>query len=380
MIDFIKKIIKPKYWPLNEIQIIKNNILENFCYLQSLQKNADIFPVLKSNAYGHGLKEICKILNESSAKAVIVDSFPEAQIAYKNFKRKVIVLNEMPLAAYKYCRFDRSEFCLYNEETVKHLADNHPGANIHLFVNTGMNREGISDFSDFVDKTKKYLDKLNVVGLCSHLASADSDSDLNKKQTDVFFNCLEILNANGFFPKFVHLGNSAGIFILDDPRLTAYRAGIALYGYNVFAPGHRAYNIAAKLKPALKLLSTILVAQKLKPGDSVSYNETYSLDRTAGIAVIPFGYYEGLDRRLSNLAEFKVLAEKPFMAKVAGRICMNSTCLDCQNNKFSRGDRVEIISLDNASSNSVVNLAELEKTIPYEILVRLQSNIHREII
>ncbi len=380
MIDFLRNLIRPKYWPLNEIQIIKKNILDNLSYLQSLQPTADIFPVLKSNAYGHGLKELCKILNESQVKAVIVDSFPEAQIVYKNFKRKVIILNEMPLAAYKYCHLDRSEFCLYNQKSIEYLAKNHPGANIHLFTNTGMNREGITNFSRFIEENKSHLDKLNVVGLCSHLASADSYSDLNKKQSDNFLAALEVLNKHNFYPKFVHLGNSAGIFTINNPKFTAYRAGIALYGYNIFSPDHSAYLAASKLKPALRLLSTISAAQKIKSGDYVSYNETFCADQATTVAVIPIGYYEGLDRRLSNLAQFKVLAQKSFMAQVAGKICMNLTCLNCQGNEFNIGDRVEIISLDNKQANSLINLAVIEKTIPYEILTRLQSNIHREII
>ena len=330
MIDFWRKLIKPRYWPLNEIQIIRANILANFNYLQSLQPEATIFPVLKSNAYGHGLKEICRILNDSAAKAVVVDSFPEAQIAYKNFRRKIIILNEMPLQAYEYCHLKRSEFCVYNLKTIKHLAKNYPGASIHLFVNTGMNREGIANFKLFLNEAKKYLKRLNVVGLCSHLAAADSDSNLNTKQLNNFIACLDILNQVGFHPKFTHLGNSAGIFTLKHPKLNAYRGGIALYGYNMFSSDHPSYESANKLKPALRLLSTISAMQNLKAGDSVSYNETYVATKDTRVATIPFGYYEGLDRRLSNLAEFKVLGSQAFLAKVAGRVCMNLTCLDCQ--------------------------------------------------
>lgn len=104
MIDFIRKIVKAKYQTLNTVEIIKNNLLQNIEYLYSLQKQAEIFPVLKSNAYGHGLKEVCQILNSSKVKMVAVDSFPEAQIVYSNFKGKVLFLNEMPLKVYKYVK------------------------------------------------------------------------------------------------------------------------------------------------------------------------------------------------------------------------------------------------------------------------------------
>jgi alanine racemase len=380
MLNFVRKLIKPKYETLNEVQIVRKNILANFDLLQLRQPLAEIFPVLKSNAYGHGLKEICQILNESAARLVIIDSFPEAQIVYKNFKRKVLFLSELPLPAYAHCRMERTEFCVYNFSTFKYLAKKYPGIQIHLFVNTGMNREGINDLDKFLDQAKDYLKRVQIVGLCSHLASADVDSDLNKLQSLRFFKALETLNKNKIYPRSVHLGNSAGIFTLNDKRLTAYRAGIGLYGYNVFSETSPFYKEAGGLKPALRLLSTITGFQNLKAGDSVSYGETYRATADTKIALVPFGYYEGLDRRLSNLAEFKILANKVFVGRVAGRVCMNLVCLDCGQNDFKVGERVEIISLNSNDPNSLYSLANIGQTIIYEILVKLQANIRREII
>ena len=90
MISKLKKIIKPKYETLNKITIKRASIINNFRILQKAQPQAVIFPVLKSNAYGHGLKEICEILNDTKAPMVALDSFPEAQVAYKYFKKRKI--------------------------------------------------------------------------------------------------------------------------------------------------------------------------------------------------------------------------------------------------------------------------------------------------
>ena len=380
MINFFRQIIKPKYESLNKIEIIKANILANFNYLQSQQPEAEIFPVLKSNGYGHGLKEMCRILNEAPAKMVVVDSFPEAQIVYHNFKRRVLILSELPLAAYEYCKFKRTEFCVYNLKTFLYLAKHHPRAQIHLFINTGMNREGITDLEEFLKGAGKYLERVEIVGLLSHLASADQTSDLNKAQENKFMQALDILHAHKIFPKWVHLGNSAGIFTLNNKRLTAYRAGISLYGYNVFSPLSVNYEKAKKLKPALQLFSTIIGQQDLRAGDKVSYNETYIAVNDTKIALVPFGYYEGLDRRLTSQAKFLVQSAPDFWAQIAGRVCMNLICLDCGQNNFQIGNRVEIISAQLESPNSIDNLANISQTISYEILVKLQTNIHREII
>ena len=122
MIQFIKQLIKPKYDTLNVVKIKADNLLANFNYLSSLQERAEIFPVLKSNAYGHGLKEVCQILDKSKAKMLAVDSYPEAQIAYKYFKGKVLIIGEMPLKAYSYTKINRSEFVVYSSDLLKYLA------------------------------------------------------------------------------------------------------------------------------------------------------------------------------------------------------------------------------------------------------------------
>ena len=83
MIDFFKSLIKPAVKPLNYMHISKKNILKNIDILQSYQKDSEIWPVLKSNAYGHGIKEISEILKKTKGKYICVDSFPEYQIVKK---------------------------------------------------------------------------------------------------------------------------------------------------------------------------------------------------------------------------------------------------------------------------------------------------------
>ena len=301
MINKLKQLIKPKYQTLNKIEINRSAILKNYKLLQDSQKMATIFPVLKSNAYGHGLKELCQILNNSDAPMVIVDSFPEAQIVYHHFKRKVLILGEMPNKAYSYCDLQRSEFCVYNKESLKALAKL-GRAKIHLFINSGMNREGIKDLKSFLTENAKLLNKVDITGLCSHLASADENSNLNQAQLAKFLSDLEILKTAGFNPKWIHLGNSAAIFSLQNSKLNAYRSGLALYGYSPFSENNQNFNKTEKLQPALRLISTVVSLQELLPNESVSYNETYLAKNKNTVAVIPFGYYEGLDRSLSNLA------------------------------------------------------------------------------
>lgn len=382
MIDLLKKIIKPKYQVLNEVEILSENIVYNLNYLASLQEQAEIFPVLKSNAYGHGLKEVCQIMNKAKVKMVAVDSFPEAQITYKNFKGKVLIMGEMPIGAYKYCNKKRTEFVIYNTEALKYLSKFGKKIAIHLFLNTGMNREGIDDLELFIDKNKKYLEKIEVSGFCSHLAEADNtDSLFNKEQEEKFSKGLEILHKNKFYPKWVHLGNSASMFNLKNKALTAFRPGIALYGYNPFKEQDRSFKAASKLKPALRLYSTVTSVHRLKAGEKVSYNNSFLLKEDSNIAVIPFGYSEGLDRRFSNCAKFLFSKNNDvFWAKIAGDVCMNLSCINFLNREVKVGDRIQVISDINGMENSISVLSSKTGVINYEMLIRLNSNIKKTII
>jgi len=382
MINFFRQILKPKYETLNRIEIDAGKIISNFNYLKEKQGDSDIFPVLKSNAYGHGLKEMCLIMNKTQAPLVAVDSFPEAQIACKYFKRNVLILGEMPLQAYDYCDFSRTEFVVYNDKTLRYLSKWGKKSKIHLFVNSGMNREGIKDIASFIKINKDYLDKVDIVGLCSHLASAEERSVLNQVQEEEFFKALDELREADYFPRWVHLGNSAGLLTLENKQLTAYRPGLALYGYNPLSDSEETeFDINFALQPALKVISRVVSVQRILANEPVSYNEAFRATKDTNIIVVPFGYFEGLDRRLSNKAEFYVYGiESSFWATIAGKVCMNLTCLDAGDNNVQKGDEVVIISDEKGTKNSILSLAKTMNTVPYEVLVKLHGGTRREIV
>jgi alanine racemase len=380
MINKLKQLFKPKYCTLNILEIKKQAILDNYQLLQDNQPQAAIFPVLKSNAYGHGLKEICTILNDSAAPLVVVDSFPEAQIALRYFKKKILVLGEMPAKVYSYCDFKRSEFCIYNRESLEALA-NLGRAKVHLFINSGMNREGIKDIKKFLEDNKDLLSKVEVSGFCSHLAASEVNDGTTEKQLEKFLSDLEILKAAGYDPRWVHLGNSAAIFSLHNEKLTAFRSGLSLYGYNPFDKENTNFNKAESLKPALRLSSTVVSLQDIDAGDKVSYNGAYQADSKEKVAVIPFGYYEGLDRGLSNSASLVwEEAGKRHYLKIAGKVCMNLCCLEINDLNVKIGDRIEIVSLNKEDLNSLENLAKISGRITYELLVGFQANIRKIIV
>ncbi|MFP4515014.1 MAG: alanine racemase [Parcubacteria group bacterium] len=380
ILDSLKTYKKPKYDTLNIIEINESAILHNLKLLQGQRPRSEIIPVLKANAYGHGLKEICQIL-KGKVKSVAVDSFPEAQIAYKYFRGEVLIIGEMPLKAYNYTRLSKTEFYVYNYTTLRYIATKFgKKARVHLFVNTGMNREGIKDLAKFITDNSFYLKKVQVQGLVSHLASAEGSSKFNDSQEESFAKALEIMQKNGYKGLKTHLGNSAGIFTLKG-EYSAYRAGIAFYGYNTLDSHNKNYETAKDLKAALKVYSKIISLQKIKAQEIVSYNENFVSQKNTTIAVIPFGYSEGLPRHLSNQGKLKVFTKnKSFFVKISGNVCMNLTCLDLGDNDAQIGDKIQVVSALSSDDNSFANIAKLSDTILYEPLIRLASNIRRKIV
>lgn len=130
---------------LNWIEISRENILSNYRHIQSLQSGMSIFPVVKSNAYGHGLKQIVEILNQTNAQMIAVDSLLEYQIVKRHTDKRILVLGETFSENYQYFDHKNTSFCIWNISTLECLISLKKPFHIHLFLNTGMNREGIQE-------------------------------------------------------------------------------------------------------------------------------------------------------------------------------------------------------------------------------------------
>jgi alanine racemase len=385
IIDSLKNLIKAKYPTLNRLEIIADNLLENLDFLQKFNDKLEIIPVLKANAYGHGLKEVAKILNQTKLKRVAVDSFPESQIVNRYFKGKVLLIGEMSNKSYSYLSPKKTEFVVYNLETLKNLANFNRNLKVHLFFNSGMNREGIKDIKEFIKVGKEYLKKVSVIGFCSHLASAEEDEKLNNWQANNFFSALDYLNTQGYQPKIIHLANSAGLFTLNNERLNAARVGLSFYGYHNFNNDSVYYKILEEnLKPALRVISKVVSVYQLKAKEIVSYNSAYITEAdNCQIVTIPFGYCEGLSFSLLN-SNYKAqirTKDKLVEVELVGRVSMNlSSWRVLGDEKIMIGDELIIVSNNKNQPNNIVNLATKSQTIIYETLIRFKENIRRYVV
>ena len=379
MLDFLRRLFRPSVEPMNRIHIDKKNLIHNYKQLQSIQPQATFFPVIKSNAYGHGIKQVIQCLDWLDFPYYVVDSYPEYMLVKKYSQKNILLLGETLPQNYK--RFDhrRTTFCVFNIDAIKAIAKLKRKSTIHLFFNTGMHREGIdiNQIQDALDIISKYK-HLTLEWVLSHLHSADDLWTESVDQQIATFKSMyyKILDA-GITPTYRYIGNSAWLLKIQDDFFNAYRPWLALYGYNPLLPSDEFFDKGRKLKPALEVHSTIIAIQQLAPGHGVSYN--YKRKTTTGTTaiIIPFGYAEWYSRSMSSSIAVR---RKNTTLQQVGTITMNLGCIDAQDNNVRLGDKIQVISSNPDHPNSIYALSKAANTIPYEILVKIDPKIRREVI
>lgn len=369
-----------EYQVLNEIRVSVAALRANHQLLQEVHPEAQIVPVLKSNAYGHGLTTVASIFDEVGAPFLAVDSLYEAYELQKVGVKTPILIMGYTMPANLSVKKVPFSFVVYDLELARALNHSQPGCQVHIFVDTGMSREGVplTELAGFIEELKK-LSKLRLVGLTSHLADADNpaSAEMTRAQVDTFRQALKIGEAAGLQFQWKHLSASGGAYKLNLPELNMIRAGLASYGWS---PLSGADEQAAKvtLQPALEFVSTLVQVKHVPAGTRVGYNATYTTTKETVLGLVPAGYYEGVDRRLSNQGLMMVKGQA---CPILGRVSMNMTTIDITGVENPQvGDQVTIYSRDLITPNSLAAAAQLAGTIPYELLVHLAESVRRTVV
>ena len=349
MLGFRRKLVS-----LNRIEVSRSAIWENFDYFQNLFEG-EIWPVVKANAYGHGIKQITTILSERKFTYLVADSYYEAlKIWEVNPEQRVLLIGSIRPENYSKLNFEKVTLMVQDIEALEVLAKLKREVKIHLKVDTGMRRQGIpvGDLEKMIIEVKKYKN-IEIEGVMSHLADADNvDESFTKEQVKNFAEAKKIVLDSGLRPKYWHLAATSGIKKIPRGLTNAARLGIGMY---------------LEKKAALRMVSTLTKIGELEMGERVSYNGTFVAPKKMRYGVIPVGYYEGLQRRLSNTG------------RILGRVCMNLTVISVDD-EAKLWDEVTVISNNKNDENSIENMAKLCETIPYEILAGLDGSIRRGVV
>lgn len=377
MRNIIRKFLGRTYYPLNRVEINKKNLISNYLQLSKISNKIKIAPVLKSNAYGHGLLAIAKIVDEFAPPFICVDSLYEAYELYMaKIKSKILIMGYIDPENLKVKKLPFS-YAVYDLKLLEVINKYQKGAGVHIKVDTGMNRLGIkiNDLEAFFTQLRNFPD-ITVEGIMSHFASAGNGQDeAVKLQLRNFNKALSLAKKFAINFKLSHIASSSSLLNLDSNSLEKVsnlaRVGLALYGIN-------GENTKVKLKPVLSLKSRIVQIKDLVIGEKVGYNGTFKAIKPMKIGLLPLGYNDAIDRRLSNKGVVLVNGKQ---CKIVGMVSMNITGIDLTNvDSAKEDDEVTVISNNSKDANSISNLAKTANTIPYDILVRISSSIRREVI
>ena len=369
---YLKQRMSP-HRPLVEVGISKANLLHNLHTYQARYQNVRIAPVLKSNAYGHDLGLVARLLDKEDIAFLMVDSLYEARrLRSAGVKSRIVVMGYVRPIDPERAHLTDVDFAFTDIEQLRETAQLLTRlTRFHLKIDTGMHRQGIlpTEIPEAVALIKSNPN-VHLVGIASHLADADGESEeFSTHQIETWNEAVAEVERSIPTIEYRHLAATKGIRFGEASHTNVARVGIGLYGFDTSPDGH------TEVKPVLELRSTIASLRSIPAGDHVGYNTTFTALRPTTIATVPLGYFEGVDRRLSNKGCMHVHGA---IAPIAGRVSMNISTLDVTDVvDVTRGDTVTVLSRNPDDPNSVAVVAKACGTIPYEILVHIPQHLRR---
>ena len=368
------------------IFLSRKAFLNNIKFLKSFAPNSKFFPVVKANAYGHGLKEVISIV-DNFVDGYCVHSTDEA--AEINTKKPVLILghlNKEQSLLTSILKEKKLLITVYSENTVDFLerVAEKIGKKIGVFVKveTGTHRLGLEEEDALNLAYRVYKSKsLIFSGFSTHFANIEDTTDhgFAKKQMEKFNRVIE-----KFSGKKVERHNacSAALMLFEETRTDIVRPGISFYGYypskeTIVSLNAKGFERKNGLKPALSWKTKPLQIKEVKAGEYIGYGLTFKATKDMKIAVLPVGYSDGYDRGLSNNGYVLIKGKR---CPVVGRVCMNLFMVDVSHVEgVSIDDEVVLIGRSGEEEITADTLASLLGTINYEVIARLNPYIQKKI-
>lgn len=368
----ISSVLQKKYHQ-TVLEIDLNAMIGNLNFFQSLiRPETRIMVMVKAFSYGSGMAEIARILQFHKVDYLAVAVADEGvELRQAGIDLPILVMNPEEHSFENMIEF-RLEPNIYSEEIFnsfrKVLQQNavvrYP---VHLKLDTGMRRLGFDSEEMIEQLIVKLFDQeqMLVRSVFSHLAGADEamHDEFTIGQIQQFQKFSSMITEKLPYKVFRHILNSAGIERFSEFQFEMVRLGIGLYG--VSASGNSQIRSISRLKTAVSQI------RKITAGQTVGYGRKGVVEHDSEIAVIPIGYADGYDRRLSNgIGKVYVKGQ---IVPVIGNICMDMCMTDVTGLQVAVGDEVELMG----EHILVSDIAESIGTIPYEILTGISQRVKR---
>lgn len=343
--------------------------------------------VVKANAYGHGMVSVSKAISDL-VDWFGVDSIDEALTLRKNgVKKPILIIGYIPPTRIQECAKHGFPFVAYNVETLKAISKikAKKGAfKIHLKIETGTTRQGLEGASldAFVKRIKK-IPSIKIEGAYTHYANIEDTTDpaYAMKQLKRFKSEIARLKKLGVEPSILHTACSAAAILYPETHFNMIRLGISLYGH---WPSKETLAVARQkktkieLKPALAWKTVVAQVKSVPKGTHVGYGLTETMSRKSKVAVLPVGYWDGVDRKLSSVGHVLIRGRR---CKIVGRVCMNMVVVDVTDvPSVKSGDEAVLIGRQGKEWIGAEDVASKIGTIQYEVVTRINPLIERRLV
>jgi len=378
---------------LKWIEISKSALLHNIAVFNKISASgSQAMAVVKSNAYGHGIEEVASIAEGAGVSWFGVNELSEGLILRNVLSEKasILIMGAIDPATAIQVVQNELKTIVYTDRIVEALAQASSRLKkqcvVHVKVETGLQRQGI-----VVSKLANLIKKINnasfltLEGLSTHFANIEDTTDHTYayKQLAVFNEAIEIAKSLCEKELVVHCACSAAALAVPETGFSLFRMGIGMYGMwpsketqlSVLKDGG-GKNL--ELRPPLTFKCKIGQVKDVQTGSLIGYGCTEQATHNLKIAVLPVGYYDGIDRGLSSKGQVLVNGKTAY---IRGRICMNMCMIDVTHiEKVKEGDEVIILGSDGKKSVSADFVASQIDTINYEVVTRLGAHLPRLVV
>jgi alanine racemase len=371
--------------PPSRIEISKQLIEENFNeFKRILPKKMAIAPVLKSNAYGHGLPEVTSIVKGLAPMICVYEGF-ELKKVRTVYPGPVLILGPVdPVEVVEIHRL-KPVFSVFSIPYLRQLDEIGralgKSIDVHIAIDALFGREGIMPIElPSLFETLRACSWIKVEGVFAHFSSADeAGQDTSKRQLGIYLDIVEAFHSKGYQGLITHIASTAGAIGLakEIERTHMIRLGLGLFG---LWPSTLSYSFhpEMKLSPALRWISWVAQVKDLPKDHPIGYNRTFISNSKTKIALIPQGYGHGYPRSASNQGWVIIRGTRCY---IKGRISMNSLVVDVSHlPAITQGEPVLLLGREGDEGISADQLAEMDQTINYDIVVRISSEIPRVIV
>ena len=356
-------------------------IQDNVALIAQRVAPAQVWAVVKANAYGHGSIPVAQAAIAGGATGLCVALVDEGvALRRAGIMVPILLLSEQPIELAELIVGYHLTPTISSTRAAAALAAAANAADrtidVHIKVDTGMHRAGVQPrelvmLAKFVDS----FEALNIQGVYTHFAVADDPAHgANATQLSLFEAAVAELAKVGINPPIVHAANSAATLSNAQTIFTMVRLGIAMYGLR---PGPGVADLCEGLSPAMAVIARVSAVRWIEAGDAVSYGLRRPVESSTLIATVPLGYADGVPRAL-GATDVEVLLNG-VRRRFAGTITMDQLMLDCGTDSAVQvGDEVVLIGRQGTDSVSADEWADAIGTIGYEIVCGISPRMFRK--